>query len=117
MQTEDIARVCHEVNAAYCLALGDTSQPSWGHAPAWQRESAINGVGFHLAHPEAGPEASHVSWLEEKRRGGWKYGPTKDSVKKEHPCFCAFDELPPSQQAKDFIFRAIVHALRGPVPA
>ena len=25
----DIARVCHEVNRAYCQALGDNSQVEW----------------------------------------------------------------------------------------
>lgn len=51
---DKIARVCHEVNRAYCQALGDNSQPAWEDAPAWQRE----------------------------------------------------------QQAKDFIFRAVVHAMK-----
>ena len=34
MQTEQIARVCHEVNRAYCKALGDESQLPWVDAPA-----------------------------------------------------------------------------------
>lgn len=38
------ARAAHEVNRAYCIALGDTSQPSWDEAPEWQRESAKKGV-------------------------------------------------------------------------
>lgn len=28
-----IAQVCHEVNRAYCQALGDDSQPAWDDAP------------------------------------------------------------------------------------
>ena len=110
---EDIGRVCHEVNRAYCLALGDMSQRPWADAPQWQRDSAIKGVEFHLANPDASPAASHDAWLAVKIADGWKYGPVKDAAKKEHPCFCTFSELPPSQQAKDFIFRAIVHALAG----
>lgn len=44
MTPEQIARVVHEVNRAYCEALGDTSQPKWEDAPQWQRDSAMLGV-------------------------------------------------------------------------
>ena len=106
-----IARVCHEVNRAYCAALGDNSQLAWENAPAWQRESARMGADLHLS-GDFGPEASHVSWMNEKYATGWVYGEVKDPEKKEHPCLVPFDQLPHEQQAKDFIFRAVVHALR-----
>jgi len=111
MNDEQIARVAHEVNRAYCQALGDNSQPEWEEAPDWQRNSAINGVAYHRANPDAGPEHSHNEWLKEKEANGWKYGPVKDEANREHPCFVPYDELPPEQKAKDYIFRAIVHAL------
>lgn len=106
---EFIAKMCHEVNRAYCIALGDYSQAPWEDAPEWQRESAINGVRMHIVNPDAGPEASHESWMREKMEVGWKYGPVKDADRKEHPCLVPFDQLPKEQQAKDYIFRAIVH--------
>ena len=106
-----IARVCHEVNRAYCQAIGDDSQPTWHDAPEWQKTSAINGVKFHLEHPEAGPDASHVEWLREKLEAGWMYGEIKDPDKKKHPCCLPYEELPSEQKAKDYIFRAIVHAM------
>ena len=112
MTKERIAQVCHEVNRAYCLALGDTSQPAWDLAPFWQRESAIRGVSLHVDHPDAGPAQSHESWLAQKVADGWTYGPVKDAEKKEHPCMVPFEELPTLQQAKDYIFRAVVHSLR-----
>lgn len=112
MTPEAIARVAHEVNRAYCLALGDSSQPAWEDAPDWQRESAINGVNFHLANPEAGPDHSHNEWLREKESTGWKWGAVKDPEKKEHPCFLPYDQLPTNQKAKDFIFSAIVAQLK-----
>jgi hypothetical protein len=46
MNDIDIARVCHEVNRAYCTSLGDESQLPWDSAPQWQKDSAINGVRF-----------------------------------------------------------------------
>lgn len=105
-----IARVCHEVNCAYCQALGDNSQPAWEDAPQWQKDSALLGVQLHMW-GDHGPEASHESWMAQKLADGWKYGPVKNPEAKEHPCIVPFGELPKEQQAKDFIFRAVVHAL------
>lgn len=113
LSVEEVARMCHGVNRAYCQALGDYSQLIWGQAPAWQRDSAMNGVQFHLDNPDASAAASHESWLKEKQEDGWAYGPTKDEEEKLHPCFVPFHELPVEQQAKDFIFRVIVHAMHG----
>jgi hypothetical protein len=105
-----IAAACHAANAAYCRSLGDDSQPAWSEAPDWQVSSAINGVEFHLSNPAAGDSASHDNWMKAKKADGWKFGETKDPEKKLHPCMVPFDKLPPEQQAKDAIFRSIVHA-------
>lgn len=112
---ERIARTAHEANRSYCLALGDTSQPSWDDAPDWQKASALAGVRFHAAHPDASPAASHESWLEEKRRDGWSWGPVKNPELKQHPCFCLYEELPTEQKAKDYLFAGIVRAMLEPV--
>lgn len=111
MTIREVARVAHEINRAYCQALGDNSQAEWEDAPEWQKESAIQGVQFHLNNPSAGASASHDNWLKTKIEAGWKFGPVKDADKKEHPCCVEFHELPTEQKAKDFIFRAVVHAL------
>ena len=111
MDIQQIAKVCHEANRAYCETLEDFSQPPWGEAPEWQRSSAINGVHFHLKNPNAKPSHSHDEWLKEKERTGWKYGPVKDAAKKEHPCFVPYEDLPSEQKAKDALFIGVVHAL------
>ena len=54
MKAEDIAKVAHEVNRAYCEALGDTSQLSWEDAPEWQKASARAGVDLHT-YDDVGP--------------------------------------------------------------
>ena len=113
MNIELIAKTCHEVNRAYCKSIGDDSQLSWEDAPDWQKQSAVNGVRFHIDNPNAGPSASHESWLAEKERDGWKYGPVKNPEAKEHPCFVPYAELPNEQQAKDALFISVVHALKG----
>lgn len=111
LTTQQIAEVCHEANRVYCLIFGDTSQALWSEAAAWQKESAIKGVEFALANPNASPSAQHEAWLEDKRSAGWKYGPVKDPAKLEHPCFLPYSQLPAEQRAKDALFQGIVRAL------
>jgi hypothetical protein len=101
MNKEKIAQVCHEVNRAYCEALGDHSQVAWNDAPEWQRSSARMGVDLHFM-GDFGPEASHISWAKQKLEEGWKWGPEKNIELKEHHCLVPFSELPVAQQAKDF---------------
>lgn len=113
MKTLAIAMACHLINTAYCQSLGDNSQPAWDDAPEQQRQSMISGVEMHLANPEATTKQSHESWYKLKEAEGWKYGEVKDLEKKEHPCFLPYDELPPEQKAKDYLFRATVHALKN----
>lgn len=111
MKTEDIARVCHEANRAVCEAFGDKSQESWEKAEQWQRESAIKGVEFIVAHPDARPFDQHYAWMRDKIADGWKYGATKDPVAKTHPCLVEYNELPGEQKAKDYVFQAVARTL------
>jgi hypothetical protein len=108
-KNEACARAAHEANRAYCIALGDCSQPHWEDAPTWQRASAINGVRGAISGNT--PEQSHNSWLEEKRLGGWAFGPVKDPSKKEHPCMVPYEKLPMSQRMKDHIFLSVVRSV------
>lgn len=112
MNRDQLARAAHEINRAYCAALGDATQVAWEDAPDWQQASALLGVDMHLANPDATPEDSHASWLAQKEADGWKFGPVKDAEKKEHPCFMPYDQLPAEQKAKDYLFRAVVHTLK-----
>ncbi len=112
MTHEDIARVAHEINRAYCEALGDKSHSEWSVSANWVKDSALRGVWFHLDNPDAGPEASHVSWCKQKVKDGWTYGPVKNPEGKEHPCLVSFSDLPKEQQAKDYLFRQVVHSLK-----
>lgn len=108
----EIARICHETNRAFCAAMGDDSQPAWDEAPGWQRESAIAGVQGIIDNPDRTPEQSHAAWSEHKLAEGWVWGPEKDAEAKTHPCLVdSYDELPPEQRAKDYIFGAIVRSM------
>lgn len=109
------ARAAHEMNRVYCSAIGDDSQPSWESAPKWQRVSAIKGVVGALT--GATPEESHASWMQEKIAAGWKFGPTKDPEKKEHPCMVAYNDLPEAQRKKDSLFLKAVRAMAAALEA
>lgn len=109
MDVRAIARICHEVNRAYSQSLGE-DPPSWEDAPQWMRDSAIDGVQFHIRNPQAGPEGSHANWAMHKTALGWGYGETKDAAKKTHPCLVPYDQLPVEAQIKDELFVAVVSA-------
>lgn len=108
---QSIARLCHEVNRAYCVSLGDLSQLPWEMAPDWQRQSSVNGVALAVQNPDATPETMHEAWMLAKQNDGWRYGASKDPLRKQHPCMVPYDKLPPAQRAKDHIFLALVRAI------
>ena len=110
MNVVGIARICHEVNKAYCESLGDTSQVPFDLAPVWQQDSAVAGVQAIIDKPDTTPEQSHDGWLALKRADGWTYGPVKDADTKQHPCFVPYSDLPKEQQTKDHLFGAVVRA-------
>jgi len=112
MKTDRIlwcAMAAHEMNRVYCKSIGDASQPLWEDAPEWQRNSAIAGVQGALAGNT--PEQQHQAWLDVKAIDGWKYGPVKDTEKKEHPCMVPYADLPEAQRRKDRLFIAAVRAM------
>ena len=111
LTTEEIARVCHEANRAYCLINGDMSQQPYDDAPDWQKVSLIKGVQNIVDKPTTTPEESHALWLETKRIDGWTYGEVKDPESKTHPCFLPYSELSEHDRRKDELFRGIVLAL------
>ena len=109
-QIEATARLAHEVNRAYAASMNEP-QPSWEDAPEWQKDSAINGVKFHLENPDVTPEELHVNWMAEKIKSGWVYGPEKDPEKKTHPCLLPYAALGPFQQTKDVLFGTVVSTM------
>lgn len=111
MTVEKIAQVAYETNRTYCALQGDKSFGPWEDAPDWQKKTLLDGVMFHMKHPEAGPEVSHVNWLAHKLAEGWTYGPVKNPDLKQHPCCVPYSDLPPTQKAKDSLFIGVVRAL------
>ena len=113
MTPEAIAEVCHEANRAVTRHLKDVPyQPPWDAATAETRASAISGVNWQIANPDAPPWASHEEWMRFKVAGGWKYGPTRSDVEKIHPSLVPYHQLPEGVKRKDTLFKVIVAALK-----
>jgi hypothetical protein len=107
---EACAMAAHEANRAYCIAIGDKTQPSWEGAPAWMMRSARDGVrGVLLDGNDA--RSSHELWMTEKYADGWVYGEIKNPTTKERPCLVPWEDLPPEQRAKDELFVNTVIAM------
>lgn len=105
---EDLAHLVHDVNKEICETLGDYSQPSWYSLPLRTVKSIYNGIEFLENNPSSDNVASHENWCKFMKLHGWKYGPVKDSKKKEHPCLVPYEDLPNEQKIKDAVFRGIV---------
>lgn len=113
---EQIARVCHAANAAYCLIIADIGpSPTWEESPQEHRESIVSGV---VARMEGGltPEQMHNRWMASKVASGWTYGQTKSFEAKTHPCLVPYNKLHVDQRRKDDLFSAIVDALTKELP-
>lgn len=103
------AKTAHEVNNIYRAALGENPKPPWDRCPEELRESVRSGVrGIMAGHT---PEKSHEGWLSFKAEHGWTYGEVEDPVKKTHPCFLPYDQLPAAQQLKDTIYHSVVRGV------
>lgn len=115
MNSDEIARVCHEANRALQQIQG---ADQIGVAPPWDEEdpdikaSAVNGVEYHLTNVVT-PEQSHENWLKFKEADGWVYGPVKDVAAKQHPCMVPYNDLPFEYKIKDALFSAIVGVFKN----
>lgn len=107
---EQVAGVCYNANAMLQDALGDAYvPPPWHVMTAAQKAPYIRGVQIaaYLTPPE-----QHQRWMDDKARDGWVHGPRVDYEARTHPCMVPWDQLDEGQKLKDYLFQAIVRALR-----
>ena len=114
---EQIAKVAHEANRAYCQTLGDHSGLPWADTPRDQKDSVISGVKTIQADPSTTPAQSHLKWTAYKAKQGWTSGPKKDAILKTHPCLVPYSMMPPEQQLKDILFGTIVRIMDPSIPS
>ena len=46
---------------------------------------------------------AHENWAQQRLRDGWRYGPSRDDARKEHPCLVPYEQLPGSEMVYDRI--------------
>ena len=61
-QITAIAKMCHGVLSAYCLALREEQLP-WDELSDEARDKIIGRVAFLILNPEAKPQANHDIWM------------------------------------------------------
>lgn len=111
MTIENIAKICHQANKAYCSTHGDDSHLEWEDSPGWVKDSAVNGLYFLYENPNQTPESMHENWKRVKLEDGWIYGEVKDAELKTHPCIVNYEDLPQFQRIKDEIYLALARTL------
>ena len=128
---EALAKVIHEDYCAVEARKGHTvaqnpSMRPWADLPETLRDSdraqaadipnKLEALGYELAPSFGLPPASivisdeqaaafsareHERWMQEKRRGGWTFGPTRDNDRKLHPSMIPWEQLSIEEKDKD----------------
>jgi hypothetical protein len=105
---EQIAKVCHEVNRAYCQALGDNSQPPWKNASALKKSNTLQAVRNYILSISAETEKSRASAEAQEIVESWVNGPEKYP---DLGVTTRLGVLPPELQAREDMFVAVVRAV------
>jgi hypothetical protein len=108
-EVEICAAAGYDAVRRFALAIGEADYPTWENAPDWQKKSNRMQAAFALRGATA--KEAHSFWVTERSADGWTRGPKRDSAAKTHPAMCAFENLPPEQQAKNEVFLGVVKAL------
>lgn len=114
MYIQELGKICHEANRAYCASGGDHDELPWEQASYAHRDSTYSGVVHRLLNPDEPVSNSHAQWVERKKQQGWRYGEVEDAVLKTHPLLVPYEQLTPWHQGKDALYCAIIDAARTP---
>lgn len=104
------ARAAHEALCSFDIAVQGHADAYWVDILAWQKTSMIHGVWAVLAGDNT-PEKSHLSWVKERMRLGWRFGIEKSEKEKTNPYLVPYDSLPKVEQARRTLFVLTVRAM------
>lgn len=91
MEREDfIGRIAHLVWCGYQMGAGQDFNE-------WPVKHQL---GF-LRNPTMTAAENHEMWMKDRLAHGWKWGPVKNEMTREHPDLIPFDELPEIERRKD----------------
>ena len=69
MNHEELAKIVHTVNRAYCIAIGEEPQELWENISDEMKESTYVGINYILNHPTATASTLHRNWRDIDRNG------------------------------------------------
>ena len=111
MKIYEIAQVTHAANLCLRTVQGEENGAFWADLSEGEKGSIINGCASVINNPHQSLSWSHDQWRLSKEKLGWVFGEVLDWEKKTHPNLVDYDKLPPEQQLKDKLFKAIVLSL------
>jgi len=114
VNTEEIARVCHQTIKAYRETINDSKKYlDWKDTSQDQKESAYDLVNFVAENIKTiSVKNIHDFRRERKKNKGWKVGETKDYHLKTDPFLdTEYEDLSPDDKRKSELFLNIVKAL------
>ena len=71
------------------------------YRPAPRDTSKVKLPGPVLELTELLAKNAHENWARQRMDDGWKYGPKRDDVRKEHPSLVPYEELSESEKQYD----------------
>lgn len=105
-----ISHTAYEALRAY-KSNYDEPEVSWAEASDDTKAYIATRVERVLTDPRAGDATFHNEWVARMKREGWDHGKFFDAARKADPLMVQFHLLPPEQQARERLFRAIVISL------
>lgn len=110
------AETAHEVNRAYCRAIGDTTdRPAWADLDDEARfagvECVVRCAAMVTLDKDMTAESQHKAWCTARRMAGWTHGEKIDRALKTHPCLVDYENLPAAERVKDNLFIAVVRSV------
>lgn len=110
MTPEEIARVAHATNVAYCEVRGLDRKEAWDDTDPQIRQGTTAAVRQTLMKPDISPDESHAAWMKDRAEAGWVYDKEYSVVRRTHPNMRPYHYLSVEEKTKDALFLAIVRA-------
>ena len=107
-QITQLAKFCHGVLSQYGSAYGQELNV-WDELKHGEKQHYIGRIAHFMTYPDSDASAPHEAWKMRLMLNGWSYGEEFNAERKTRPELVYFSQLPPEQQAVDFIIKGIVH--------
>ncbi len=106
---ERTARFCHKMWNVHRVIDGHDPDPDWDDLDEEDKKTALWGVKIVRENPGIVPKEFFSMWKERKTRDDWKFGKSRDRIRKTHPCIIDdYDDLPKEEKTNYLLFIGVV---------